>query len=144
MSRKKKWSVKYTEHRHQNETTSMLRILARRIRRYTIHSFVVVVLRKTKQSIRLQYKSITKVMDVPSSKDAVFKCILHSSLRSYWDFPFLDFGKNIIIPLRDCLMSKKDVKGVIRRIWKLSRPRKKGKRTQVVHVDCSSFTLEAA
>ena len=26
MSRKKKWSVKYTEHRHQNETTSILRI----------------------------------------------------------------------------------------------------------------------
>ena len=117
MSRKKKWSVKYTEHRHQNETTSMLRILARRIRRYTIHSFVVVVLRKTKQSIRLQYKSITKVMDVPSRMQySSASCTTHDHTERFSLGYFLS-KISLCITMRYCRMSKKDVKGLIRRMY---------------------------
>ena len=95
---------------------TILRISVKRILRCTtIHSFVVVVLRKTK-NIRLQYKSITKVMDVPSRMQySSASCTTHDHTERFSLGYFL--SKISCITMRYCRMSKKDVKGLIRRMY---------------------------
>lgn len=96
---------------------TILRISVKRIRRCTtIHSFVVVVLRKTK-NIRLQYKSITKVMDVPSRMQySSASCTTHDHTERFSLGYFLS-KISLCITMRYCRMSKKDVKGLIRRMY---------------------------